>query len=57
VFGWVVALRKVVVGCDFGKSRFSKVAVGWIKASLVELMWLLEKSSHFPVGPARHAHI
>jgi hypothetical protein len=44
VFGLVVTLGKVVVGCGFGKNRFDKTVVGWIKASLVDLLWLLEKS-------------
>jgi hypothetical protein len=57
VFDWAVAFRKAVASCDFGKSCCSKAVVGWIKASLVELLWLLKKSSHFQVGPACHAHI
>jgi hypothetical protein len=57
VFGWVVALRKAVVGCGFEKSSFGKVVVRWMEASLVELLWILKKSPHFQVGPRWHAHI
>jgi len=49
-FGWAVALSKIVVGCDLWKSNFGKVAVGWLEARLVKLLWLLKKSPHLLCG-------
>jgi hypothetical protein len=54
VFGWAVALKKVVVGCGFGKSCFDKAVVGWMEVCLVDVLWLLEKSPYLQHGPACH---
>jgi hypothetical protein len=52
-----MTLEKTIVACDFCKSSFGKVVVGWMKACLVELLWLLEKSRNFQASPACHAHM
>jgi hypothetical protein len=57
VFGWAVTLEKAAVGCGFEKSSFEKAVVGWMEGCLVKVLWLLEKSPHFLVGPTCHAHI